>query len=1169
MSASLLKTKSRQTASTDDCAADSSGTGEEDIAYQCPTSSTQKATSLLILSTVLAVEEVEGFGFLVVKRMVVLDSVAPAVGIAKVEVAVTAISMRPKSLSPFYMPDLNSHMGHGVGSNAGSDDVGHHIAVAMGESVAAVEGKLLEKGVMKVVVEVVVKGVGAAGMVEAVLEAVLEVTLTNIPHVDSSVFRPYLNQAGSLYDAFQRAKESNNSLQHRRLRATSKDSDTSPNPGTGSLRRQGSVPSISRFDIKSPPLVSPVERPQTTRKSSGGLGRRGQLAVTPLSTIPSVYFEPDFHLENPRTFDIVSERSEIVQPTGANGTAIAHGTTGRKALASNAILQEKLSWYMDTVEVHLISSISTASTSFFAALGSLRELHLEAAESVEKIKRLRSDLAELDKNMAVGGLKIVAARRRRGNMRTLANAVQQLRDVVDAVSHCEHQVEKGDIEDALDGLAAVERLIVGERNAPTGEPHDRENLPPLIDLRGIKALESADHDIAMLRRRVGKRFETRFLEALLGDLRKHVDSVPPVTTFQRWDKASQRSRGHHDRTPSIFPAYLQMDDRVRSTLRSNLEGLAQAGSIMPAAMAFRETALREVKALIKRPLPSSSDDDVESTMSASTQGGRQLTQQDKSSILARNLRALDSDDAENMLKQMYSNVGEALRRLGTQVKVLLDVTSSFVSRRPPGGVMSPMSPPPGVRDDYLGGPVPGITVRSPIQQEEIQQALDMSSLLGQAVDIAQSQITKVLKARSEQSTHLPLPQFVQYFHLNRMFADECEAVSGRSGQALKTIVNTHIKDFVSQFGQDLMQELVQSMDKDRWEAKDCGEHDSQILDRILEASTKEIDNWTRACLVWEKGSKQANGEVQTNGETNGATAPKDKTRSAAIDDQKYILTDSTLLILRSIEQFERLITGIPSMTQEITSLLLEYLRLFNSRCQQLVLGAGATKIAGLKNITTKHLALSSQALSFITALTPHIREFVRRHTPGSGQLMIEFDKVRRLYQEHQYGVHDKLVEIMSGRASAHVAAMKLIKWDAPVKDAQAVNPYMETLVRETLTLHKVLSKFLPEMTIGMIMDPVFKSYREQLGKGFLDVEVKTGDGKSRMFYDLEFFQSRMSKLDGSAELSQHLLGFVKSKPVAQPAEKKPKQEQAEPEPTLVVKSPDTSASSETTPNGKP
>ncbi|KAF5016597.1 hypothetical protein F66182_11675, partial [Fusarium sp. NRRL 66182] len=80
------------------------------------------------------------------------------------------------------------------------------------------------------------------------------------------------------------------------------------------------------------------------RRTSYG---KGPQAVTPLSTIPIVYFEEDFHLENPRTFDVVSEKSEVVRqpskPLAGNGAAIEPSTVGRKALATNAILQEKLS----------------------------------------------------------------------------------------------------------------------------------------------------------------------------------------------------------------------------------------------------------------------------------------------------------------------------------------------------------------------------------------------------------------------------------------------------------------------------------------------------------------------------------------------------------------------------------------------------------------------------------------------------------------------------------------------------------------------------------------------------------------------------------------------------------------------------------------------------------
>ena len=861
------------------------------------------------------------------------------------------------------------------------------------------------------------------------------------------------------------------------------------------------MPGTSRLDMRSLSSGSPSGSPQSKRRSSGGPSRRGGYAVTPLSTIPNVYFEQDFHLENPRTFDIVSERSEIVRPPpGINGSAGTPGFTGRKALATNAILQEKLSWYMDTVEIHLISSISTGSTSFFAALGSLRELHSEAAESVTKIKTLRQDLAKLDQEMAVGGLKIVAMRRRRENMWKLGDAVEQLGEIVEAVAKCEEQVDKGDIETALVGLLSVQRLIAGERGSQStarGGKGMSYHHGDLVDLRGIKALEGADDDIGMLRRRIGKNFESRFIEALLRDLRNHVDHVPPGTTFQRWDKASQRNRGNHARAQSAFPAYLHLDDSLRSTLQSNLDGLARSDCVMPATVAYRDGVLREVKTLIRRHLPSSSDDDSESTMSASTQGGRQVTQQEKSSILARNLRSLDAGDAEDMLKKIYANVGEALRRLGTQVKVLLDVTSSLGSAPVSDSLMSPpRSPNPRTMDGYLNGSAKGSVGLPPIQQEDVQRALDLSSLLGQAVDIAQAQITKILKVRSEQSTHLTLSRFLRYFTLNRLFADECEAVSGRGGTALKTLVNAHIKDFVNQFADAERQRMVQDMDADRWDAKDFSDWGALLLARVLEGSTKEVKAWTKGSLIWEEEHTANEDQPHHGAVTNGNSTSKDKVRSATIDEQKYILPESAMTVLGGIENFEHLISGIPSMTQEITSSLLEYLKLFNSRSSQLILGAGATRSAGLKNITTKHLALASQALNFVIALIPHIREFVRRHSTASGNLMTEFDKIKRLYQEHQSGIHDKLVDIMSGRASTHVSVMKKIDWDAP-SDAQAVSPYMETLVKETTTLHKVLSKHLPEITVGMIMHPVFASYREQWGKAYGETEVKTPAGKER------------------------------------------------------------------------
>ena len=96
-----------------------------------------------------------------------------------------------------------------------------------------------------------------------------------------------------------------------------------------------------------------------------------QLAPTLLSTIPSVYFNENLHLENPRIVDVVSEHTDVVrQPLSTIGEGDDIAADGdpqptRKTLTTYTTLQEKLSWYMDTVEIHLVFSISQASASFF------------------------------------------------------------------------------------------------------------------------------------------------------------------------------------------------------------------------------------------------------------------------------------------------------------------------------------------------------------------------------------------------------------------------------------------------------------------------------------------------------------------------------------------------------------------------------------------------------------------------------------------------------------------------------------------------------------------------------------------------------------------------------------------------------------------------------------
>lgn len=383
------------------------------------------------------------------------------------------------------------------------------------------------------------------------------VALTTVLDVDPSAFKEYLSQIGPLFDAFQRTK----------------------------LESEDGSSRVFRQDISA--------------------AKEDELASTPLSTIPSVYFDENFRLENPRTFDVVSERAEVVRESFSaigdrDNSTVANDNPqpSRKALTTNAIVQEKLPWYMDTIEIHLIFSISQASASFFAALRSLHGLWAEVADSVVKIQKLKEDLEYLDEDMAVRGSQTISIKRRRDNVRKLSEATKQLQCVLNGVSRCEELVNSGQLETALQHIWSVEQLASGTLDPKIGgELHWLLPNPfiRLTNLRRLHVLEGLFEDINQLRMRIGKGYEARWLNVLLCDLRRHVSGVHPRETLARWADAAKRTRGATDASPTSVTTA----GKLREELIPVLQGLSQSHYLATASTTFREAVIREIKSLIR------------------------------------------------------------------------------------------------------------------------------------------------------------------------------------------------------------------------------------------------------------------------------------------------------------------------------------------------------------------------------------------------------------------------------------------------------------------------------------------------------------------------------------------------------------------------------------------
>ncbi|CAI5980826.1 unnamed protein product [Closterium sp. NIES-65] len=133
------------------------------------------------------------------------------------------------------------------------------------------------------------------------------------------------------------------------------------------------------------------------RKGKGILASRseGQGLAACLREIPPVYFDEHFALERKEIFDTVCPSPSI---------------------PANMLLQEKLSHYLDLVEVHLVKEISSRSDSFFEALEKLEDLNRGIVETCDRIRLLRGTVGMLDEDLLEGSRKLQATKVRRENL---------------------------------------------------------------------------------------------------------------------------------------------------------------------------------------------------------------------------------------------------------------------------------------------------------------------------------------------------------------------------------------------------------------------------------------------------------------------------------------------------------------------------------------------------------------------------------------------------------------------------------------------------------------------------------------------------------------------------------------------------------------------------------
>ncbi|ANB13318.1 Vps54p [Sugiyamaella lignohabitans] len=743
--------------------------------------------------------------------------------------------------------------------------------------------------------------------------------------------------------------------------------------------------------------------------------------LTPLSTIPEVFFQEKFQLDNPKVFGIVSEKSEIIQGNGGSPPPIKvsdedyEGTESDvpKILASNSILQEKLSWYIDTVELHLINEISNASKSFFSTLGDLKTINERASECITRIQYLKEQLVYADKDIALHGIEQVKLRQRRQNVEALSESLLQIATVFEQADNAESILLEGsDVDQSLDIIDASEALLEGNSSNDLVSQWITTWSYPLVDLRSVHGLADLRENLCTLRSKAGDIYSNKFSDILLKDLQTHMDSVPKVDTLQRLGKIL-------DGDPAANTSYLK-DTQLRESLIRQLRGLERSDNIATAFNQYKESVVKMVKNVVRMNLPSKSD-----TVSMSSNSTNR-SMADKSMSLATSLRAMTIREAETMVSDIYISLSELYRRLSAQQKLLLDLTASL--------------------DDSKGTAV-----------------IDLSDLLLSVINHSESRMTKVLKVRREQTVNYGLQDFINFYALNGIYLAECELICGDPSNELRGMLSVFIKQFLDRFYAKHESELAELMDKDLWREEEITKDFQALVDRIVESgkSGKDPAPWVAALRKILSPTESEDDIPLSRLISSGvSTSEKKLPRNVFVENSSFIISKAAICLIRFTEDYLKLMILLPHLSTEVVTNWIDLAKKFNSRAIQLILGAGATRSAGLKHITAKHLALSSESVNIVVALLPFIKSFAARHLAPTSPVLNDFDALLGELENHRHEVHQKFVSLMSDKMNLHYNAIMKTDWSIP----GPVSKYMQDLVKETSILVKILSKILPKQS---------------------------------------------------------------------------------------------------------
>jgi len=238
----------------------------------------------------------------------------------------------------------------------------------------------------------------------------------------------------------------------------------------------------------------------------------------------------------------------------------------------------------------------------------------------------------------------------------------------------------------------------------------------------------------------------------------------------------------------------------------------------------------------------------------------------------------------------------------------------------------------------------------------------------------------------------------------------------------------------------------------------------------------------------------------------------DEVNEVVICGETFIFVDSVIVLLSIVSDYCKLADQIPQASVEIGMKTSELLKLFNSRTCQLVLGAGAVSMAGLKTITIRNLGVTLRSLSLVANVIPSIKQHLQNLCPTLTEkqtitLSRNFDNTTKDFNEHLGELEKKIVQIVD--AALH---QQLANWEhkPPVP-----SPSFKAIGKQLTKFHEAIQDVLPLSMVTSLFKAIHTTFlnrvRDKLYGGGLKADNSPTHGL--VVSELIFYRENLKYLN--------------------------------------------------------